>query len=155
MECKVKVRIYGQDYTIAGDRAEDEIREVAACVDETMREVGKHFTTNAQGSLGVLAAINIADELFEAKRKVAELEESKAQLEKDAQHYLMMWDEAKKNFMQYKERAAKNSEEKKEAEERYRLLQDKCSEFENSFFDLQMENIRLKSELDKYRREDE
>ena len=76
MECKVKVRIYGQDYTIAGDRAEEEIREVAACVDETMREVGKHFTTNAQGSLGVLAAINIADELFEAKRKVAELEES-------------------------------------------------------------------------------
>ena len=29
MESKVKVRIYGQDYTIAGDRNEDVIKEIA------------------------------------------------------------------------------------------------------------------------------
>ncbi len=32
---------------------------------------------------------------------------------------------------------------------RMKELRDKCSEYENSFFDLQMENIKLKNELDK------
>ena len=155
MGTRVKVRIYGQDYTIAGDREEETIKAIAAYVDEKMREVGRNFATNAQGSLAVLAAINVADEYFGAKEQIAELTAAKEQMENDAQHYLKMWDEAKKSFLQYKESAARNSEEKREAEERYRQLQEKCSEFENSFFDLQMENIRLKSELDKYRRTNE
>ncbi|MCI8608251.1 MAG: cell division protein ZapA [Firmicutes bacterium] len=156
METKVKVRIYGQDYTIAGDRDEETIRDIAAYVDGKMKEIGRNFTSmSAQGSLAVLAAVNVADEYFQAQEQIQSLSEAKEQLEKDAQHYLKMWDEAKKSFLQYKESAAKNSEEKKEAEERYQKLQDKCSEFENSFFDLQMENIKLKNELDKYRRRDE
>ena len=64
MGTKVKVRIYGQDYTIAGDREEETIKEIAAYVDEKMREVGRNFATNAQGSLAVLAAINVTDEFF-------------------------------------------------------------------------------------------
>jgi len=155
MGTKVKVRIYGQDYTIAGDRDEDTIRAIAAYVDEKMREIGRNFATNAQGSLAVLAAINVADEYFREQERAAELAAAKEQLENDAQHYLKMWDEAKKSFLQYKESAARTSEEKREAEERYRQLQEKCSEFESSFFDLQMENIRLKSELDRYRRTNE
>lgn len=155
MGTRVKVRIYGQDYTIAGDRDEETIKEIAAYVDEKMREIGRNFATNAQGSLAVLAAINMADELFSARGQIDELTAAKAQMEKDSKHYMDMWDEAKKSFQQYKESAARMSEEKKEAEERYSQLQDKCSEFENSFFDLQMENIRLKSELDKYRRTNE
>lgn len=155
MDTRVKVRIYGQDYTIAGDRDEETIREIAAYVDGKMKEIGRNFATNAQGSLAVLAAINVTDEFFSVRQQVAELEAAKEQLEKDVKHYLDMWEEAKKSFTQYKEAAARNSEEKKEAEERYRQLQDKCSEFENSFFDIQMENIRLKNELDKYRRTNE
>jgi len=155
MGTKVKVRIYGQDYTIAGDRDEETIKAIAAYVDEKMREVGRNFATNAQGSLAVLAAINVADAYFSAKEEIAELTAAKEQMENDAQHYLKMWDEAKKSFLQYKESAARTSEEKREAEERYRQLQEKCSEFESSFFDLQMENIRLKSELDRYRRTNE
>ena len=77
------------------------------------------------------------------------------QMEKDAQHYMNMWDEAKKSFLQYKESAARNGEEKRAAEERYRQLQEKCKEFEASFFDIQMENIKLKQELDRYRRTNE
>ena len=34
-------------------------------------------------------------------------------------------------------------------------VEDKCRELENSFFDLQMENIQLKSELEKLRRDEE
>ena len=155
MGTRVKVRIYGQDYTIAGDRDEETIRAIAACVDEKMREVGKNYASNAQGSLAVLAAINMADELFSARDQIEELRAAKEQMEKDAEHYLKMWDEAKKSFLMYKENAARTGEEKREAEERYRQLQEKCSEFENSFFDIQMENIKLKQELDRYRRTNE
>jgi cell division protein ZapA (FtsZ GTPase activity inhibitor) len=155
MGTRVKVRIYGQDYTIAGDRDVETIKAIAACVDEKMREIGKNFATNAQGSLAVLAAINVADELFSAREEIAELHAAKEQMEKDAKHYMNMWDEAKKSFLQYKENAARSSEEKKEAEERYRQLQEKCSDVENSFFDLQMENVKLKQELERYRRMNE
>ena len=63
-----------------------------------------------------------------------------------------MWDEAKKSFALYKENAAKAAEEKKESDDKYKELQERCSEFENSFFDLQMENLQLKNELDKYKK---
>ena len=59
---RVKVRIYGQDYTIAGDRDEETIKAIAACVDEKMREVGRNYASNAQGSLAVLAAYSAASQ---------------------------------------------------------------------------------------------
>lgn len=146
------VRIYGQDYTISGERDEKTIREIAAYVDEKMREISKYFTGGAQGSLAVLAAVNIADEYFDAKSEIAALEAKARQTEKDSEHYMKMWDEAKKSFMQYKEEAAKSAEDRKQSDEKYRKLEEKCSEFENSYFDLQMENVRLKNELEKLQR---
>ena len=152
---KVKVRIYGQEYTIAGSRDEETIRNVAGHVNEKMRELGRGFSSNGQGTLAVLTAINIADEYFEALEQIQRLEENKAQLEKDVQHYIKMWDEAKKNFVQHKDNAAKASEERQKSEEKYKDLEDKCREFENMFFDLQMENLQLKNELEKYKRANE
>ena len=146
------VRIYGQDYTISGERDEKTIREIAAYVDEKMREISKYFTGGAPGSLAVLAAVNIADEYFDAKSEIAALEAKAHQTEKDSEHYMKMWDEAKKSFMQYKEEAAKSAEDRKQSDEKYRKLEEKCSEFENSYFDLQMENVRLKNELEKLQR---
>ena len=55
-------------------------------------------------------------------------------------------------FLQYKEEAAKSAEERRQSEEKYHKLEEKCSEFENSYFDLQMENVRLKNELEKLQR---
>ena len=124
-------------------------------MDGRIREVSKYFSGNVQGSLAVLAAVNITDELFETREKIAALTEAKDQVEKDAQHYLKMWDEAKKSFMQYKEEAANAAAERQKCEEKYRQLEEKCSEFESSFFDIQMENIRLKSELEKSRKTNE
>ena len=73
----------------------------------------------------------------------------KVRLEKEAENYLKMWDEAKKSFMQYKEGASKATEDMKELEEKCRQLEERCSEFESSYFDVQMENIRLKDQLEK------
>ena len=120
-----------------------------------MRELGRGFSSNGQGTLAVLTAINIADEYFTALDDIERLEESKAQLEKDVQHYIKMWDEAKKSFVQYKDNAAKVADEKQKSEEKYRDLEAKCSEFESMFFDLQMENLQLKNEIEKYKRANE
>ena len=148
-DSKEKVRIYGQEYTISGERDEETIVEIADYVDGKMREISRFFSSNIPGSLAVLAAINIADELFEAREETEKVKEEKAQLEKDAENYLKMWDEAKKSFAQYKEGANRAGEEKKTLEEKCRQLEERCSEFESSYFDVQMENIRLKDQLDK------
>ena len=146
---KVKVRIYGQEYTISGERDEETIIEIAGYVDNKMREISRFFSSNIPGSLAVLASINIADELFGAREETARLKEEKVRLEKEAENYLKMWDEAKKSFMQYKEGASKATEDMKELEEKCRQLEERCSEFESSYFDVQMENIRLKDHLEK------
>ena len=153
MESKVNVRIYGQEYTIAGD--EESIRKVAAYVDDQMRQIARAVSNGSTGSVAVLASVNMADDLLACREQVKALENEKRQLERDAEHYLKMWDEAKKSFAQYKESAARRTQEMKEADERYRDLEAKCSEFESSYFDLQMENIRLKQELEEYKKKDE
>lgn len=148
-DSKVKVRIYGQEYTVSGERDEETIIEIADYVDSKMREISRFFSSNIPGSLAVLASINIADELFEAREETQRVKAEKVQLEKDAENYLKMWDEAKKSFVQYKEGANKANEDMKELQEKCRQLEERCSEFENSYFDVQMENIRLKDRLEK------
>ncbi|HKM28200.1 MAG TPA: hypothetical protein VJY37_00795, partial [Anaerovoracaceae bacterium] len=74
---------------------------------------------------------------------------AKGQKENDSQYYLNMWEEAKKNFIQYKENVLEMKKQKEESDEKYKSLEAKCKEYENSFFELQMENIRLKSQLEK------
>ncbi len=152
---KVKVRIYGQEHTVTGEKDEDAIKQIAAHVDEKMRELGRSFSTNGQGTLAVLTALNIADEYFDAMEQIEQLEEEKEVLENDTKHYIQMWEEAKKSFVQYKESAARAAEEKENSEKRYQELETKCSDFENSFFDLQMENLRLKRELEEYKEHNE
>ena len=79
---KVKVRIYGQEYTIAGEKDEETIRKIAGHVDEKMRQLGRSFSNNGQGALAVLTAINIAEEYFGTLEAIDELKESKVQLKK-------------------------------------------------------------------------
>ena len=142
---KVNVRIYGQEYTIAGEKDEETIRKIASHVNDKMRQLGRGFSTGGQGTLAVLTAINITDEYFDAMAQMQELKEANEKLR----------EEAKQNFTQYRENAAKVSAEKKAAEEKCTELEAKCSEYENSYFDLQMENMRLKRELEEYKELDE
>ena len=43
---KVKVRIYGQEYTISGERDEQTIIEIAEYVDTKMREISRFFSSS-------------------------------------------------------------------------------------------------------------
>ncbi|MBQ4649663.1 MAG: cell division protein ZapA [Firmicutes bacterium] len=146
---KVKVKIYGQEYTISGERDEQTIIEIAAYVDTKMREISRFFSSTIPGSLAALSAVNIADELFEAREEVKKLREEKEQLEKDAENYIRLWEEAKMSFAQHKEDANKANQDMKSLEAKCRELEEKCVEFESAYFDVQMENIRLQDQLEK------
>ena len=72
-----------------------------------MKELGKSFSLSGQGTLAVLAAINIADEYFDAVAEADALRAEKEKLREETEQYLRMWEEAKKNFAHYKEAAAR------------------------------------------------
>lgn len=193
----VAVRIFGQEYSISGQMSREHIIRVADFVNGKMNEVSAVLPEGSLSSVAVLAAVNIGDELFKREEDILQLKLKNQELEKDAQHYVQLWDEAKGSFSQYKEdmagsiekreesRREQQENEKKiaaliaeheEAEKHNQVLRErieelsrdlrnkgnsqeeneiiikdweaKCRDIESSFFDIQMENIHLKTELD-------
>jgi predicted nuclease with TOPRIM domain len=139
--------------------------------------------------------------MFSLRDEQAEKDVEKEQLKKDVAHYIQLWEEAKKNFLQYKDdaqavmaqkdalqeklnqraiendtliKAAAEKEQRIEelegrvksltqrlkageegqvvSSEQIRDLEDKYKEIEGSYFELQMENIQLKGDLERYRK---
>jgi cell division protein ZapA len=65
----VKVRIFGQEYSIRATTEEKYIKEVATYVDKKMAEVQRSVPSGLNASkIAILAAMNISDELFNARR---------------------------------------------------------------------------------------
>ncbi len=63
------VRIHGREYRIRGAADEEYIRTVAEFVDRRMKEVAASTSSASSERVAVLAALNIADELFELRRQ--------------------------------------------------------------------------------------
>lgn len=148
----------------------------------------------------MLAAINIADELFAEKEGQTVTEREKEQLGKDIAHFQQLWEEAKRSHLQYKEdvkaiqvqkdglqeklneksievdnlirdaeeknnivkrleKEVENSKEKlrnvssrsEEGTELIRELEERIKELEGNYFELQMENIQMKGDLEHHR----
>ena len=151
----VDVRIYGQTYHITGDKSEEEIQKIADYVDDQMHLISKVVQRNGTSAIAVLTSINIAEEYFNQMDEMNRLREANQQLERDSSHYIKLWEDAKKNYKQSKEVMDKLKMSNQKDGEKYKQLEDKVAEYENQIFDLQMENIQLKSELEKLRREHE
>jgi len=179
---RVKVKIYGQEYVIAGEMSREDIIKIAAYVDNKMMEItdAAKAAGTVPANIAVLSAVNITSEHFKMLEEMEDLKRMNFQLEKDAQHYVQLWDESKKNYMDYKEETqaivlqkdelmnqlrardmeiqqlkavaeAAKTQAANSMEEVVKEIEDKCRELENSFFDLQMENLQLKRELEKYK----
>ncbi|MDH3253748.1 MAG: cell division protein ZapA [Acidobacteriota bacterium] len=63
------VEIFGNVYHVRGEDNPEHLREVAALVDRRMREVAEKVTTVDTAKIAILAALNIADELFRCREK--------------------------------------------------------------------------------------
>ena len=63
----VHVHIHGQQYAVRSDLDPGYVCELAAYVDEKMRLAGREIATADVVRVSVIAALNIADELFRAR----------------------------------------------------------------------------------------
>ncbi|QAT43298.1 cell division protein ZapA [Aminipila luticellarii] len=189
---KVTVKIFGQEYTIMGSKAREHIIKVADYVDVKMKEISQALNSGPLSSIAVLSAVNIADDYFSALERFQHLEVTNAQAEKDTEHYVQLWEEAKKSHIQQQEEIKELNNQKSELKDSFenqltdlqQLMEEKDAEIkklkedsakaevqlmesssdmvneleakykdlESSFFDIQMENIQLKGELDRYKK---
>jgi cell division protein ZapA len=85
------VEIMGREYRIRGADDEAYVREVARYVDEKVRAVTQGTSLAASDRVAILAAMNIADELFQLRRTSGE---EMSKIEKKAQNLLRMLDES-------------------------------------------------------------
>ncbi|AEJ44153.1 MULTISPECIES: cell division protein ZapA [Alicyclobacillus] len=70
---RVKVVIHGVEYTVRGTSPEERIQEVAKMVDRTMNEIAATASYMDERRIAVLAALNLADELYQLRKDYKEL----------------------------------------------------------------------------------
>lgn len=64
---RVKVRILEEDYTILGETDPSAILDLAKMVDERCRELQASLPSASKTRIAILCALNIADELHQAR----------------------------------------------------------------------------------------
>ena len=197
---KVTVMIYGQEYTFASVKSRERMITIAGHVDEVLKGLVEQGADGSIARLSMLAAINIAEQLFEEHDAQVEGDREKDELRKDISHFQQLWEEAKRSHLQYKDDAKalhdqkdslqeklntktievdnliRNAEERnkvmkqleseleaateklknvsnqsEEGGELIRELKGKLKEIEGNYFELQMENIQMKGDLERYR----
>jgi cell division protein ZapA len=68
-----EVYILGQKYTIKGDAPEEYIRELASYVDKKLKDVYNAVPNITPVKASILAALDIADELFKMRGQQEEI----------------------------------------------------------------------------------
>ncbi len=69
-QAMVRVNIYGHEYSVRAAADRDYITEVAAYVDERMRDTELNLEGSQSSTrIAILAAMSISDELFTERRK--------------------------------------------------------------------------------------
>lgn len=63
------VEIFGSVYHVRGREDGEYLQEVASLVDRKMREVAAKLATGDAGKVAILAALNLADELLQSRKR--------------------------------------------------------------------------------------
>jgi|SRR5215468_6972392 cell division protein ZapA len=74
-----KVVIYNQTYSLRSEHGEDYIKELAALVDRRMNEIARATMTVDSLRVAILAALQIADELYQLRQELKDTEEEIAE----------------------------------------------------------------------------
>ncbi len=146
-KCKVSVNICGNDYVLSGDKSEEKIKEIAKYVDEELRHTSKVLNSNPNFKCAVLTAINLAERLMDNSDLLLKIQTENHQLDNDVKHYVALWEDAKLEVTDLKAKLSEGIENRVEESDKYQALLAKCKEMENSYFDLQMENVNLNNEI--------
>lgn len=65
---QVRVNIFGAEYVLKATENQDEIKKIAEYVDQKMKEIDRSQAINSNVKIAILAALNIAEELFQNQR---------------------------------------------------------------------------------------
>ncbi|MDQ3001975.1 MAG: cell division protein ZapA [Fibrobacterota bacterium] len=84
MEHSYKVNICGETFQVKSDQSPQTIERVAGYLDFKIREMGKGGINVDKFRVVVLAALNLAGELFELKARVEENEKHQNQIQEKA-----------------------------------------------------------------------
>ena len=71
---QMKIEIYDQMYNVNADQNEEYLKEIASYVDTKMRDVATSTRMVDSVKVAVLAALNIADELFALRERQQEID---------------------------------------------------------------------------------
>ena len=87
-----EVRIFGATYHVRGNDDSGYLQGLADLVDGRMREVAQHVATADTARIAILAALNLADELFQSQKQQegerVEIKEKVAELAEELTHAL-------------------------------------------------------------------
>ena len=75
----VKVVIYNQTYNLRSDHEPDYIQELATHVDAKMNEIARQTMTVDSLRVAILAALQIADELYQSRNEMKDTERELAE----------------------------------------------------------------------------
>ncbi len=64
-----EIEIFGEVYRVRGNENPQRLQELAELVDRKMRDVAQHVNTADTARIAILAALNLADELFRAQEQ--------------------------------------------------------------------------------------
>lgn len=71
---EVEVKILGNKYSFETDRDSNDALKIAMYVDEIMRETKNESPYESDITIAIIAALNIADKLYELESRLEELE---------------------------------------------------------------------------------
>ena len=63
------VEIFDKVYHVRGEKDSEHLQQCAGLVDRTMREVERQVSTVDTAKIAILAALNLADELMECRKR--------------------------------------------------------------------------------------
>jgi cell division protein ZapA (FtsZ GTPase activity inhibitor) len=149
---RADVTICGTNYVLSSDKSEERIKDIAKMVDEELRSTSKALNVNPNYKAAVLTALNIAEKLMDNSEMTLKLQTENYQLDNDVKHYIAMWEQAKKQVTDLKEKMSTEVDRQSQNTQDYKKLQEKLVEMENAYFDLQMENVNLKNEIKSIKR---
>ena len=122
-KCRADVTICGADYVLSGEKSEDKIKEIAKFVDDELRRTSRALNSNPNYKCAVLTAIYIAEKLMENSDLLLKLQTENHQLDNDVQHYITLWENAKKQVTDLKEQMNDDSDRQIQDSEKYKNLQ--------------------------------
>ncbi|MBN2403388.1 MAG: cell division protein ZapA [Spirochaetes bacterium] len=92
MEARVKVNIYGNEYSIMGEAEPEYILKLSEYINNKMKEIGKTVASGNTAQIAILTALNIADEYFQMQELKGE-GDATGEMEQKTKALISMLDE--------------------------------------------------------------